>query len=126
VVNDPATRQIGPIIGPRRWPADEPVLLPGNRLRIEVVTVSGRAASVELRVRGDRVEIWHHSRQVAVFDRVELRLWLTTPDRPLPEGEVIFSLDHLIDVDGRVAISLPDVLVWPFSPRDLETLRARI
>jgi hypothetical protein len=55
-----------------------------------------------------------------------LRTWLNGPDRPLAVDEVIFSVDRMIDVDGRIAVNLPDVMVWPLSPRDLEILRRRI
>jgi hypothetical protein len=123
-----ATAPTGPIIGPRRWPPDEPATVrePSNRLTVEVVTVSGRAAAVELRLGPDRVEIWHYLSKIAVFDRAALRDWLADPDRPLAEGKAVFSLDHLIDVDGRIALSLPDVVVWPFSPKDLDLLRNRV
>jgi hypothetical protein len=100
--------------------------LPGNRLTVEVVTVSGRAAAVGLHLRQDRVEVWHHLRRVAEFDRPTLRRWLAAPQGPLSDGEVVLSLDRLIDVEGRVAISLPDVQLWPFSPGELDILRRRI
>jgi hypothetical protein len=116
----------GPIMRPRRRPDGESGTLPGNCLIVEVVTVSGRAAAVEFRISPEQVEIWHHLRRAAVFDRVTLRQWLIQPDQPMAVDEVIFSLDRMIDVDGRIAISFPDVLVWPLSPHDLEILRRRI
>jgi hypothetical protein len=116
----------GPIMRPRRRPDGDSGTLAGNCLIVEVVTVSGRAAAVEFRILTDQVEVWHHLRRAGVFDRAALRQWLIDPGPPLAVDEVIFSVDRMIDVDGRVAISFPDVLVWPLSPRDLEILRRRI
>jgi hypothetical protein len=116
----------GPIMRPRRRPDDGAGTLSGNCVTVEVVTVSGRAASVEFRIQPETVEVWHHLRRAATVDRVTLRTWLNGPDRPLAVDEVIFSVDRMIDVDGRIAVNLPDVMVWPLSPRDLEILRRRI
>jgi hypothetical protein len=126
VSSEPATdpTATGPITRPRRRP--ESLLSGGNSVTVEVLTLTGRAAAVELQIRPEQVEIRHHLRPVAVFERATLRDWLAAPERPLAAGEAIFTLDRMIDVDGRVAISLPDVQVWPLSPRDLETLRRRI
>lgn len=101
----------------------------GDWLRIEVVTTSGRAAAVELRLERDRIEVWHHGRCGGVFVRETLRAWLTDPDvhrRALVVDEVAFSVDRMVDVAGRVAISLPDVTVWTLDPRSLLELRTRI
>jgi hypothetical protein len=91
----------------------------------EVVTSSGRAASVEFRFRFDWVEVWHHDHCAAVLDRETLREWLAGPDDPLSVDELTLSLDRLVDRDGRIAITLPDVTEWTLSP-DLEAdLRRR-
>jgi hypothetical protein len=100
-----------------------------DELLIEVVTTSGRAAAVELRLQRDRVEVWHHGRRGGVFVRDVLRRWLSDPNvyrRALVVDEVAFSVDRMVDVAGRVAISLPDVTVWTIDPRSLLGLRARI
>lgn len=96
---------------------------------LEVVTASGRAAAVTFRIRREEVEIWHHDHCSAVFVRDELRAWLGDTDgrrRPLAVDEVAFSMDHLVDDTGRVAISLPDVMVWTIDPHSLHTLRQLI
>jgi hypothetical protein len=74
----------------------------------------------------DTVEVWHHKRCAAVFDRELLRFWLAQPDAPLEVDEVVFSLDRAVDQDGRVAISLLDVVCWTFSPVTLKSLRKRV
>ncbi len=104
---------------------------------IDVVTVTGRAATVELRIRDDGVEIWHHAQLAAVFDRGLLHGWLQRPDRSLMVGDVLFTLDRSVDVHGRAAIrlddtrhrvilSLRDVRSWALSDSEVETLRRRI
>lgn len=96
---------------------------------IEVVTTSGRAAAVELRLKRDTVEVWHHGHCSGVFVRDTLRGWLNDPDRyrlALVVDEVAFSLDRIVDAVGRVAISLPDVTVWTIDPRSLDRLRERL
>jgi hypothetical protein len=110
-------------VGHPRQPAEADVFL------IEVVTMSGRAASVELRLRRDRVEVWHHGHCSGVFVRNLLRSWLDDPDSrrlALVVDEVAFSVDRMVDAAGRVAISLPDVTVWTIDPRSLEGLRKLI
>jgi hypothetical protein len=97
-----------------------------SRYSLEVQTVSGRAAAVEFRVRLDSVEVWHHDHCSGVFDREGLRCWLGQPHEPLVVDEVAFSLDRNVDQDGRVAISLPDVLVWTLSPSTLLCLRSKL
>lgn len=94
-----------------------------SRFAMEVVTLSGRAATVEFRIRAETVEIWHHGRCSGVLDRFLLRSWLAAPDRPIVVDEVAFSLDRMVDSDGRVALSLPDVLVWTLAPVVLQELQ---
>ncbi len=110
-------------VGHPRQPAEADVFL------IEVVTMSGRAASVKLQMQRNRVEVWHHGHCSGVFVRDALRNWLDDPDSrrlALVVDEVTFSVDRMVDAAGRVAISLPDVTVWTIDPRSLEGLRKRI
>ena len=99
---------------------------PEHRFALEVVTLTGRAAAVELRLYPDLVEIWHHELPAAVFDRAVLRHWLAEPGPDLVTDRVTLSLDRLVDVRGRVAISLPDVQAWTLSPTELQTLRRQL
>lgn len=96
-----------------------------NGLRLEVVTLNGRAAALDVRVQPALVEIWHHSQRAAVFHRDQLRAWLKHPDQPLAAGTAILSLslDRIIDQNGRIAITLPDVIVWALSPTEIHTLQ---
>jgi hypothetical protein len=98
----------------------------GERLAMEVVTVSGRAAEVVFRVRLDSVEIWHHEHLSAVLDRQILRDWLSDPWDLLAVDEVRLNLDRSVDPLGRYALSLPDVGMWPFSPGVLASLWERV
>jgi hypothetical protein len=41
-------------------------------------------------------------------------------------GDVTFSLDRLVDVDGRIAITLPDVTPWTLTTKTTAQLRNRI
>jgi hypothetical protein len=93
---------------------------------IEVVTTSGQKVTVEFRIRSDTVEVWHHRQRIGVFRRETLRGWLAEPWRPLVVGEVVFSLDRMVDCRGRVALSLPDVMAWTLAPNALDALIRRI
>jgi hypothetical protein len=64
----------------------------------------------------DTVEVWHHDHCSGVFDREELRSWLAHPFKPLVVDEVSFSLDRMVDNEGLVSLSLPDVMAWTRSP----------
>jgi hypothetical protein len=120
------------------WQANHPtrdaVRLPGDflgahyesRYALEVVTSSGRAAAVEFRFQSDSVEVWHAQRCRGVFDRGVLQAWLTTPRNPLVANEVTFSLDRMVDYEGRVSLSLPGVTCWTLSPADLAGLVKRM
>src|SRR5690349_16157000 len=91
---------------------------------IEVVPADGRAAAVKLWIKLDTVEVWHRDHCSGVFVRDELRAWLANPQHgpALVVDEVAFSLDRMVDAAGRVAISLPDVLVWTIDPHSLTRL----
>jgi hypothetical protein len=97
-----------------------------GRMTIEVVTVSGRAAGVELHLAPGTLSVRHHGEQVAVVDRRQFRRWLRQPHRALTVQDVTFSIDRALDVEGRLAIALPDVHCWALSPTDAEKLRQRI
>jgi hypothetical protein len=93
----------------------------------EVQTTSGRATSVNVVPREDTVEIWHHNERVGVFDRAALRSWFSDrKPRWICDGAVIFSIDRMVDMDGRIAISLPDVQAWALSPAAMEEIRHRV
>jgi hypothetical protein len=93
------------------------------RLMIEVLTTEGRAASVEIHVRRDVVEVWHRQRCAGVYVRDMLRDWFENPIRPYQVDDVTFSLDRMVDRNGRIAITLPDVTAWALSPVDSGRLR---
>jgi hypothetical protein len=96
---------------------------------LEVVTTGGQTALVRFRILRDVVEIWHHDRRSGVFDREILRGWLSNQDPnrlALIVDEVALSIDRMVDATGRVAISLPDVMVWTIEPHALQRLRQRI
>jgi hypothetical protein len=97
-----------------------------TRLRVHVVTTSGRATAVEFRVRFDAVEVWHWNHRCAVFNRWKLGQWLALPGAPMVVDQTALSLDRMVDRDGRVALSLPDVLAWTLAPTELADLRQRL
>ena len=97
-----------------------------ERFTMEVVTMSGRAAAIEFRIHPDVVEVWHLDRCNASFDRLALRDWLSAPEHPLAVADVAFTVDRMVDRSGRVALSLPDVLVWTLAPDALAGLRQRL
>jgi hypothetical protein len=97
-----------------------------ERFSMEVVTVSGRAAAVEFRIGGDTVEVFLRDQCNGVFDREGLRNWLAEPETPLVVDGVAFSLDRMVDRSSRVAVSLPDVLVWTLAHEALAQLRQLI
>jgi hypothetical protein len=92
-------------------------------LRVDVVTTSGRPAEVEFRVGSDAVEVWHWNQRCAVFDRWKLGRWLARPSTPLVADRASLSLDRMVDRNGRVALSLPDVLAWTLAPAQLADLK---
>jgi len=101
----------------------------GFRFFVEVVTTAGPAAQLEIRVKDQTVELWRGATCSAVFDRGHLRTWMdalndTTP--PPACGDVHFHLDRQVDQDGRVAITMPDVNAWTFSPRAHNDLRGQL
>ncbi len=94
----------------------EPLARPDQRLALEVLTLTGRATSVELQLSEVTVEVWHHRQLATVLDRTTLRRWLAEPGQDLVSDGVTLSLDRMVDVRGRVAISLPDVRAGPCPP----------
>ena len=98
----------------------------GERFAIEVVTMSGRAVSIEFRFQTHCMEVWQSAHRCGVFDRSALQNWLASPTKPMVVGEAAFSLDRRVDQDGRVAVSLPDVLCWTLSPAALDRLKKQI
>ena len=96
-----------------------------DRFAMEVVTMSGRAASVEFRFQADQVEVWHWGERAGRFDHARLDDWLADPVRPLMSESVVLSLDRSVDRDGRIAISLPDVQAWTLCPATEDELGRR-
>lgn len=99
-----------------------------DRLSLEVVTGSGRAALIDIRVRLDLVEVWSNGEHCCgVVDRDVLRAWLIAqPRTSLCFDEVVISTDHSLDIRGRIAISLTDVHAWTLSPHEQEKLLQRV
>ncbi len=100
--------------------------LGGDRFAVEVVTTSGRATAVTFRFRMDTVEVWFREHLNGVLDRDVLREWLAQPGKPLVVDEVALSVDRMVDHNGRVALSLPDVMGWTLAPETLAELRSRV
>jgi hypothetical protein len=98
----------------------------GGRLAVEVVGRDGRAAVIAFRLRLDSVEVWTGEHCNAVLDRDVLRAWLHEPVEPLVVDELTLTLDRMVDVWGRVALTLPVVDAWALSPTDQATLMARV
>jgi hypothetical protein len=112
----------GTVIGPSGdWPDEV-----DERFAVEVVTVAGSAATVDFLIHLSAVEVWFQQRCRAVLNRRLLRSWLAEPQAPLVVDEVGFSVDRMVDHQGRVALSLPDVLVWTLAPEALAGLRRRV
>jgi hypothetical protein len=98
-----------------------------TRVVVDVVTVMGSSAAVEFRVRLDTVEVWgSRMRCCGIFDREVLRSWLAAPGAALVCDEVVLTLDRMVDVRGRVALSLPGVREWTLSEVELVNLRDRL
>jgi hypothetical protein len=96
----------------------------GGWVPFEVLTASGQAVEIGLRIRLSDVDCWRGDRCCGVFDRVELRHWLDQMPRvPLSAGEVVLSVDRFVDQRGRVAITLPDVRAWTLNPATLAVLQ---
>jgi hypothetical protein len=106
------------------WTPEEDAV--SERVSTEVVTRSGRAAPVEFRILPDVVQVWYRRECACVVDRTVLRTWLDEPWKPLVVDDVAFSIDRLLDSRGRVAVSLPDVLVWPLPPNTIDALTRRL
>jgi hypothetical protein len=93
---------------------------------VEVLTVTGSAASVEFLMHPDAVEIWFQDRCCAVLSRRVLRGWLAAPQTPLVVDEVALSPDGMADSQGRFARNLPNVVLWTLAPDALAGLRMRV
>ncbi|HST85521.1 MAG TPA: hypothetical protein VLL08_27530 [Kineosporiaceae bacterium] len=91
-----------------------------------VLTRSGPAIDVEVRIGAEVVEIWRQGACKAIFDRGHLRAWLADPSLPIGMGEVTFTLDRYVDLDGRIAITMPDVSEWTLSHQTATQLRNRL
>ena len=101
----------------------------GYRVFVELVTTAGPAAQLEIRVKDQTVELWRGTTCTAVFDREHLREWMDAMNETAPPpacGDVYFHLDRRVDQNGRVAITMPDVNAWTFSPRAYNDLRTRL
>ena len=120
---DPAS---GPAVEPRGDPRIRSTRPDEARVSIEVVTTFGRAEPVAFHVRTDVVEIWLRDRCCGVLNRKVLRTWLAEPGAPLVTEGAALSVDRMVDTLGRVAISLPDVLVWTLAPTALAELTKRV
>lgn len=84
---------------------------------IEVVTTSGRAARVDLKVTPANVEVWRAKACVARVDTWQVQQWLASPTGTLSAGDVAINFDASLDRDHpRVAVTLPDVTAWSLSP----------
>jgi hypothetical protein len=118
----------GPVVNGAMSYGSEPRDLSWNasdssRYRMEVITISGRAAEVEFRIRRESVEIWSREHCCAVLDRQMLRAWLAAPEASaLVVDEVTFATD----ASGRAALDLPHVGLWPLAPHVLAGLRDRV
>ena len=115
---------------PIRDPGPPPRLSPStnhHRIEFEVVTTSGRAAAISFHIVDDEVEVWHGARRSGVFARTRLRDWLDAmPRTGLVDRDVGLSVDRLVDVRGRVALTLPDVVGWTLSPTTQAALHKRV
>jgi hypothetical protein len=121
MADHPAIRAISDPTPPAERPClDEAADVTG--IRVEVITTSGCAQAVELRIQLDLIEVWCRDHCCGAFDRQEMRSWLAAPGRPLTTGEVTLSLDPRSGGE-RVAISLDDVMAWTISPTELATVR---
>jgi hypothetical protein len=97
-----------------------------ERVCFPVLTRSGPEVDVEIRIGAEAVEVWRKGFCIAIFDRGRLRSWLADPSLPIGMGEVTFTLDRYVDLDGRIAISMPDVMEWTLTHETTTQLRNRL
>jgi hypothetical protein len=97
-----------------------------ERVFFPVLTRSGPEVDIEIRVGRETVEIWRQGTCQAIFDRGHLRAWLCDPSDPIGMGEVTFTLDRYVDLDGRIAISMPDVSEWTLTNTTATQLRNKL
>jgi len=97
-----------------------------ERVFFPVVTKSGPGVEIEIRIITDTVEVWRNSRCIAVLDRGHLRAWLSDPTDPIGMGDVTFTFDRSGGLDGRIAITMPDVEAWTLDNRTATRFRSRL
>lgn len=97
-----------------------------ERVFFAVLTRCGPQVDIEIRIGRETVEIWRQGACKAIFDRGHLRAWLADPTNPMGMGEVTFTLDRYVDLDGRIAITMPDVKEWTLSHKTATQLRNRL
>jgi hypothetical protein len=98
----------------------------GGRLVMDVVAASGQTVEVEFRIRLDTVEVWALHHCCGILDRELLRAWLTSPWQHLVVDEVRLTLDTTADPVGRIAMSLPEIGMWPLTPLVLRQLQGQV
>jgi hypothetical protein len=99
---------------------------PTERIFFPVLTRSGPQIDIEVLIRNETVEIWRQGACKAIFDRGHLRAWMADPVDPIGMGDVTFTLDRYVDLEGRVAITMPDVMAWTLSHHTATQLRNRL
>jgi hypothetical protein len=86
---------------------------PTERVLLDrVPTQSGRQVNIELRFAGEVVQVTRERRCVATFDKCALIDWFLKPDGQHAKDDVTFTLDRLVDRDGSVAMTMPDITAW--------------
>ena len=93
-----------------------------RRVFFDAVGRSGSRIEIEVRLLSDLVEVWRSGECLAFFDRDHFRTWLNNPAEPIGMGDVEFTLDRYVDLDGRIAISTTDLTAWTLSPQVVQQL----
>ena len=110
------------------WGAD-------GRLRLEAVSVSGRAVGLELRVTSDLVWVSRvESPSSSLFDRTQLRTWFCDALAGYPMDDfVVDEVRFSVGEAGGVAISLREGGLgqaasdgWKLSPAEVAALQSRL
>lgn len=87
-----------------------------------VVNDLGREDVVTATFRRDTVEVWADRRSRGVFDREELRAWLTWPAGSICTDDVRLSV-----MPARITLDIGDVVSsWALDERALRDLRTRM
>ena len=97
-----------------------------DRIVFPVLTASGPEVEIEIRIGQETVEVWQKDLRMTIFDRCHLRSWFSNPTSSIGMGEVRFALDRFVDIDGRIAISMPDVDAWTLDHDTARKLRNRL